>query len=106
MAISSGPFVPDTGSQGAELRLLAQVEGLAVLAIAVVLVHAAGDGGDALLGDRNVAGCDRDSIPGLGGRIAVVVHGGGLGHRSGVGVDLGVVVVVGVGLEVHADFVR
>ena len=56
MAIGVRPLIPHTGAEDAEPRNLAELRGLAILAVAVVLVHTAGERSNTLLRDRRITG--------------------------------------------------
>jgi hypothetical protein len=77
------------------------LRGLAILAIAVVLVDSAGQSGYALLDDLHITGSDGEAVVGLRS-----VDRGLFRDRSCVGVPFAVVVVIGVRLHIEDDVVR
>ena len=90
------PFVPETGAQNTELRHLAQSRSLAVLSIAVVLVHTAGQ----LTFDLHVARLNGETVISLR-----PVNRRGVGDGRNVGEFFRVVVVVGIGLYIEIEIV-
>src|ERR1700710_2066263 len=62
VAVRSRPLIPQARAEDAEARHLAQRRRLAILAIAVVLVHTAWDGSNTALGHRHVAWFDSQAV--------------------------------------------
>src|SRR5260370_34854182 len=73
---------------------------MTILSIGVVFVHAAGDSGDSLFGDGNVARGDGEAVVSLRS-----VDGRGFSDGRDVGILFTVVVVVGVWLHIEDDVV-
>lgn len=90
IAVCVSPLVPDTSTKDPEPGSLTKLRGLAIFAIAVVLVDGARDGVDALLGHWNVAGSDREAKR----RVDLACERSIIRDRGRVGIPFGIVVVI------------